>query len=80
MANLTEKSTINLSLAKLITICVAIFVFALTSGKILEDFNKTASATEQNTKDVTDLKIINSKITQILENQQQQLDRLQNEE
>jgi hypothetical protein len=79
MANLTEKSTISISLTKFIAICVAVFSIAMGYGAITDDISKTAKAAEQNTKDIIDLKVINAQVAQILANQQKQLDRLEND-
>lgn len=79
MANLTERSTINISLTKLIAICIAIFSLAIGGGTILEDLNRTASATEQNTRDIVDLKVLNARMAQLLEYQQKQLDHLEHD-
>lgn len=73
---ITEKTTINLTLGKIIALISTIVLIGYTIGGFQSSLTKTAAASElheqqikANTKDITDMKILLSRITTLLEKQ-----------
>jgi hypothetical protein len=64
---INDKTIVNLTFTKLIALIIFVVISAFSVGMFYKDFTKVAEASQKNTLDIVDIKILDSKLVAIIQ-------------